>query len=128
MSCPPKLSRVAGGKREKKTMSLVRLDPGAGQAVKSMLSEKGAQGPVRIELQFTGCCDPSLGLIVDAIRESDLVEEVDGITFVIDPETYGLAGEVRIARADEAGRTAFVLTSSHPVGEWDGLITCSIRT
>jgi Fe-S cluster assembly iron-binding protein IscA len=108
-------------------MSLVTLDPGAGQAVKSLLSEKGVQGPVRVELQFTGCCDPSLGLIVDTVRESDLVEETDGLTFVIDPETHQLTGEVRISCTDEAGRNRFVLTSSKPIGEWDGLITCSIR-
>ena len=108
-------------------MSLVTLDPGAGQAVKSLLSERGIQGPVRIELQFTGCSDPSLGLIVDTLRESDLVEELEGLTFVISPETHELAGEVRISCTDEAGRNRFVLTSSKPVGEWDGLITCSIR-
>ena len=108
-------------------MPLVTLDPGAGQAVKSFLSERGIQGPVRIELQFTGCCDPSLGLIVDTVRESDLVEETDGLTFVISPETHELAGEVRISCTDEAGRDRFVLTSSKPIGEWDGLITCSIR-
>jgi Fe-S cluster assembly iron-binding protein IscA len=108
-------------------MPLVTLGPGASQAVKSALAEKGVQGPVRIELQFTGCCDPSLGLIVDTARESDLVEEVDGVTFVIDPETHELAGEVEIAYKDEEGRRVFVLTSSKPVGEWDGLITCSIR-
>ena len=109
-------------------MSLVKLDPNASQAVKSLLSEKGSRGPVRIELQFTGCCDPSLGLIVDAIRESDLVEEVDGVAFVIDPQTHDLAGEVTIAYKDDGGRDVFLLTSSNPVGEWDGLITCSLRT
>ena len=108
-------------------MSLVTLDPGAGQAVKSLLSEKGVQGPVRVELQFTGCCDPSLGLIVDTVRESDLVEETHGLMFVIDPETHQLAGEVRISCTDEAGSNRFVLTSSKPIGEWDGLISCSIR-
>jgi len=108
-------------------MPLVTLGPGAGQAVKSLLSERGIQGPVRIELQFTGCCDPSLGLIVDRIRESDLVQEVDGLTFVIDPETHELAGEVKISYTEDAGRDRFVLTSSKPVSEWDGLITCSIR-
>jgi Fe-S cluster assembly iron-binding protein IscA len=109
-------------------MSLVKLDPSASGALKSMLVEKGSQGPVRIELQFTGCCDPSLGLIVDAARESDLVEEVDGLTFVIDPPTYELAGEVTIDFKDEGGREVFLLTSSHPIGEWDGLITCDLRT
>jgi Fe-S cluster assembly iron-binding protein IscA len=108
-------------------MSLVTLSPGAGEAVRSLLAEDGRQGPVRIELQFTGCCDPSLGLIVDTVRESDLVEEVDGLTFVIDRETHQLVGKVSIACRDEEGRNVFVLTSSKPVSEWDGLLTCSIR-
>jgi Fe-S cluster assembly iron-binding protein IscA len=108
-------------------MPLVRLDPGAGQAVKSLLSERGIRGPVRIELQFTGCCDPSLGLIVDTVRESDLVEESEGVTFVVSPEAHELVGEVRISHTDDAGRTGFVLTSSKPLSEWDGFTTCSIR-
>jgi Fe-S cluster assembly iron-binding protein IscA len=108
-------------------MSLVTLDPGAGQAVKSLLSERGVQGPIRIEVQFTGCCDPSLGLIVDTVRESDLVEELDGLTFVISPETHQLVGEVRISCTDDTGRKGFVLTSSKPISEWDGFATSSIR-
>ncbi|MGD0764853.1 MAG: hypothetical protein ABR978_00920 [Dehalococcoidia bacterium] len=108
-------------------MPLVKLDPVAQQAVKSVLAEKGSPGPVRIELQFTGCCDPSLGLIVDTVRESDLVEEVDGVTFIIDPETHDLAGDVNIAYKGEKGREVFLLTSSKPISEWDGLLTCSVR-
>ena len=108
-------------------MSLVTLDPDAAQAVKSLLAEGRARGPIRIELQFTGCCDPSLGLIVDTVRESDLVEEVDGVTFVISPETRELSGEVKISCADDKERNAFLLTSSKPISEWDGLITCSLR-
>ena len=108
-------------------MPLVTLGQGAGQAVRSLLSERGIEGPVRIEIESTGCCDASLGLIVDTVRESDLVEETDGLMFVIDPETHQLAGEVRISCTDEAGSNRFVLTSSKPIGEWDGLISCSIR-
>jgi Fe-S cluster assembly iron-binding protein IscA len=66
-------------------------------------------------------------LIVDAVRESDLVEEVDGLTFVISPETYQLAGEVRISYMDDAGRKGFVLTSNKPISEWDGFAACSTR-
>jgi Fe-S cluster assembly iron-binding protein IscA len=109
-------------------MTLVTLDPGAGQAVRSALAEKGAQGPIRIELVSTGCCDPSLGLSVDAVRESDLVEELDGLTFVISPETYDLVGEVTISYRNDAESEGFVLTSSKPVSEWEGFATCSIRT
>lgn len=108
-------------------MCLVKLNKAAGQAVRSVLAEKGSPGPIRIELQFTGCCDPSLGLIVDAKREADLVQEVDGLTFVIDRETHDLAGQVSIAYKPEEGRRVFVLTSSKPISEWDGFLTCSVR-
>jgi Fe-S cluster assembly iron-binding protein IscA len=108
-------------------MSLVTLDPGVGPAVRSALAEKGVQGPIRIELRSAGCCDASLSLSVDTVHESDLVEELDGLTFVISPETHQLVGEVRIAYRDDPGREGFVLTSSKPVGEWDGFATCSIR-
>jgi len=106
---------------------MVTLDANASDAVKSALAEKGVQGPIRIELGSTGCCDASLGLSVDTVRESDLVEEVDGLTFVISAETHQLVGEVTISYTDEAGRKGFVLTSSKPVSEWDGFASCSIR-
>ena len=108
-------------------MTLVTLDPGVGPAVSSALAEKGAQGPIRIDLVSTGCCDPSLGLSVDTVRESDLVEELDGLTFVISPETYDLVGDITISYRDDAGSEGFVLTSSKPVSEWEGFATCSIR-
>ena len=106
---------------------MVTLDPGAGHAVRSALAEKGAQGPIRIELVSTGCCDPSLGLSVDSVHESDLVAELDGLTFVISPETHDLVGEVTISYRDDAGSGGFVLTSSKPISEWEGFATCSIR-
>jgi Fe-S cluster assembly iron-binding protein IscA len=108
-------------------MSLVTLEPDASQAIKAFLSERGIRGPVRIEIQSTGCCDSSLELSVDTVRESDLVEELDGLTFVVSPETHQLVGEVRISYTDDAGRKGFILTSSQPLGEWDGFATRSIR-
>jgi Fe-S cluster assembly iron-binding protein IscA len=109
-------------------MSLVTLEPGTGQAIRSLLSEKGIQGPVRIEIQSTGCCDASLGLTVDTARESDLVEKLDGLTFVISVEIHQLVGEVRISYTDDAGKEGFVLTSAKPLSEWDGFAARSIRT
>ncbi len=70
----------------------------------------------RVTSIFWGITVSSLGLIVDTVRESDLVQEVDGLTFVIDPDTHGLAGEVRVSLADDEERTAFILTSSNHVG------------
>ena len=105
---------------------MVELEARAVQAIKSFLSEKESQGPLRIHLQFTGCCDPSLGISMDNIRESDLIQEVDGLTFVISPEVHQLVGNVTISYTDEIGRKGFILTSDKPVSEWDGLGVCAI--
>ena len=107
-------------------MSLVTLEPGASQALRSDLAEKGVEGPIRIEVRSSGCCDPSLVLTVDKVRGPDLVEELDGITFVMDPETRELVGEVTISCADVAGKRGFVVTSSKPLSEWDGFAVQSI--
>jgi Fe-S cluster assembly iron-binding protein IscA len=105
---------------------MIELEARAGQAIKSFLAEKGSQQPLRIHLQFTGCCDPSLGLSVDNIHESDLIQEVDGLTFVISPEVHQLVGDVTISYTDEIGRKGFILTSDKPLSEWDGLGVCAI--
>jgi len=115
------------GEREERSVPMVKLESRAGQAIRSFFSEKGLQRPLRIHLQSRGCCDASLCLSVDTIRESDLIKEVDGLVFVISPETLGLVGEVRISYRDESGKIGFVLTSSRPVSEWEGFGVSSIR-
>ena len=115
--------------REKeRTIFTVKLEARAGQAMKSFLAEKELQQPLRIHLQFNGCCDPSLGLSVDNIRESDLIQEVDGLTFVISSEVHQLVGDVTISYTDEIGRKGFILTSDKPVSEWEGMSVCAIGT
>lgn len=106
---------------------MVKVEATASQAIRSFLAENGFQRPLRIDLQSSGCCDPSLYLSVDDIREADLTQEVDGLTLVISPETHELVGEVTIAFSDEIGRKGFVLTSRKPVSEWDGFAVSTIR-
>jgi len=99
---------------------MVTLEPGAVQAIKAFLEEKGLERPLRIHLQSSGCCDPSLALSLDHIHETDILQNEHGLTFVISPETVQLVGEVTIAYVDELGRRGFVLTSRKPLSEWDG--------
>jgi Fe-S cluster assembly iron-binding protein IscA len=60
------------------------------------------------------------------MHESDLIQEVDGLTFVIGPEVDQLVGDITISYTDEVGRKGFVLTSDKPLSEWDGLGVCAI--
>lgn len=105
----------------------VRIEGTALQSIKDFLAVKGSQGPVRIELCFTGCCDPSLGLRIDTATEADLVHEEEGVTFIISMETYELAGDITISSRDDAGKKCFVVTSSKPISEWDGFGACEIK-
>jgi Fe-S cluster assembly iron-binding protein IscA len=106
---------------------MIHLEPSACEAIRAFLVERGLQGPLRIDLQSSGCCDASLGLSVDEAREGDLIQEVDELTFVIRPETYRLVGEVRISYVDEIGRKGFVLKASRPLSEWDTFGISTIR-
>jgi Fe-S cluster assembly iron-binding protein IscA len=110
-----------------RTIPQVKLESGAGQAAKRFLKEKGISRPLRIDLRFTGCCDASLGLRVDDISEGDLYVEVEGLTFILDPDVFQLAGEVTITYVGEKGRTGFLLTSEKPVSEWEGFGVSAIQ-
>jgi Fe-S cluster assembly iron-binding protein IscA len=108
-------------------ISIVTLKAGAGHAIRSLLGLKGLlQRPIRIDLQSSGCCDPALGLSVDALRASDLIQEIDGLMFIISAEVHRLAGDVTIGYVDDSHGKGFVLTSSKPVSEWDGFSVSSI--
>jgi Fe-S cluster assembly iron-binding protein IscA len=110
-----------------RTIPQVKLESGAGRAASRFLNEKGISRPLRIDLRFTGCCDASLGLRVDDINQSDLYVEVEGLTFIVDPDVYRLAGGVTITYEEEKGRTGFLLTSEKPVSEWEGFGVSNIQ-
>jgi Fe-S cluster assembly iron-binding protein IscA len=107
---------------------MIHLKPGAGEAIRSFLRGKGKDRPVRIELHSTGCCDASLGLLIDDVREADLIQESEGITFLTSSDLSAMAGDIAISYVNETDRKGFVLTSSKPISEWDGFGVTEIRT
>jgi Fe-S cluster assembly iron-binding protein IscA len=111
----------------KKEIPIIKLEPGVSQVIKSFMADKGIRQPIRIDLRSSGCCDASLYLCMDDILDTDLTVELEGLTFVINPDTYQLVGEVTISYVDEMGGKGFVLSSSKPVGEWDGFGASEIK-
>jgi Fe-S cluster assembly iron-binding protein IscA len=109
---------------EKEETAMVMTDPGVCEAIAEELTGQNRSGVIRFELVSTGCCDASLGLRLDEVRESDLVEKVESLTFVLSRDTYEHVGRVKIARRKNA---QFVVTSEKPVSEWDGFGACTIK-
>ncbi|MGC9323779.1 MAG: hypothetical protein ACP5G0_03415 [Desulfomonilia bacterium] len=95
--------------------------------MRSILTEKGIQGHIRICLHYSGCCSPTLYLCAGSLHETDLIQELDGLVFAMEPETFGRVGEVTISCAEDVGKNGFVLTSSTSPREWGGFSDCSIR-
>jgi Fe-S cluster assembly iron-binding protein IscA len=108
-------------------MAHIQLTPEAIQSMQAFLEEKGVKSPIRIDIQSTGCCDPSLGLCIDHVNDRDLVLESNELTLIMDPLTLQTVGKVKIDYANEPGKKGFVLTSSIPLSEWEGFGTCEIR-
>jgi Fe-S cluster assembly iron-binding protein IscA len=108
-------------------MSFIKLSPEAKRAIETFLKEKGAKDSVRIDIQSTGCCDSSLGLFLDQRRPADLVEESDGLQFLISPDVHRTVGEVTIAFVDDRDKKGFVINSSKPLSEWEGFGVCEIQ-
>jgi len=106
---------------------VVNLEKGSGRAISAFLADRRLQKPVRIELRFTGCCESSLGLRVDEADEGDLMEKIDGLTFVIAADLHDLVGDVTISSADDGEEGEFILTSSKPLNEWAGFAACKIK-
>ncbi len=106
---------------------MINVKAEAVRAIKLFLTQKGAGGPLRVELLSTGCCDASIGLRLDRISDSDLIQEVEGFVFVIDPETNRLLGEITISYVDENDRQGFLITSENTVSEWGGFGVSKIR-
>ncbi len=105
----------------------IKLELDAYRAIISELSAQGINRCVRVDVRSTGCCDPSLGLVLDKQREEDLVQIAEDLTFVMSPDVYALVGEVAVSYADDTERKGFVITSEKPLSEWQGFAACDIR-
>ena len=111
----------------KKSDSILTLDTGAGRAIRQFLEENHTNLPLRLDLNFTGCCDASLCLRPDQPGREDLIVEKEGLTFLVHPEVYKLTGEITIFYLDESCRKGFVIKSSKPLSEWEGFGITDIK-
>ncbi len=106
---------------------MITCTPEAVRTLRTVIAEINIQKPIRIHLQSTGCCDASLGLMADDAHPDDIIQDVQGIPFLISPDLSKLAGNITIDYISEKHRTGFVLTSENPISEWSGFGICTIQ-
>ena len=65
----------------------MKITDGAKQLLENFLKEKGAEG---IRLTTTaGCCGPQFAITLDAPKESDKIETINGIKVAFDSQVTG---------------------------------------
>ena len=94
---------------------MFQVTESASEAVKGIMAERKLDSPLRVTMSG-GCCGPSLGLVVDEAKESDLKYEFDGVTYLVDKDLSSETGEIRLDYVDMGGQKGFTLRSQNPVG------------
>ncbi len=106
---------------------MITITPHALDAIGLFLVQKGISGGIRIQLQSTGCCDASLGLMIDDPKDTDMKEDIEDVIFIISPELYDLTGDIIISYSTDGYMPGFVVISENPVSEWAGFGVCQIK-
>lgn len=105
---------------------MIDIDQKGIDAIKAYKVEKSPLIALRVQVRTSGCCDPTLALVFDRARPDDLITEKDGLTFVMDPSTFQMTGEVSIELADDGECPSFTITPAKPLSEWSGFCVTTI--
>ena len=107
---------------------MIDIDRKAIDAIKEYLTANSAQTALRVQVRTSGCCEPTLAMIFDQPKPDDLVTEQAGLTLVMDPSTFQMAGDVSIELADDGECPSFTITPAKPLSEWSGFCVTTITT
>ena len=105
---------------------MIDIDKKAIKEIQAYQARIGADSALRIQVRTSGCCEPALAMVFDPARPDDLVQEQDGLTIVMDPTTFQMAGDVTVELAESGDCPSFTLTPTRPLSEWSGFCVTTI--
>jgi iron-sulfur cluster assembly protein len=88
------------------------------QAVEKLveyLQENNISSALRVALLQNGCAGSSLGLALDEKKDSDIVTDYDGLTFLIDASLSDDCGTVKVDYLENDTHSGFSISSEKPV-------------
>lgn len=63
---------------------------------KILLEQSDKPHHVRVFLAGMACSGPNFGLGLDNVSDADYTEEIEGVNFVIDKQTFDSLGEIKV--------------------------------
>lgn len=96
------------------------VSPPATEALKQVIQEHGTLGApssVRIGVQGAcGCGNAHFGMALDELKEGDTVVEIDGINFLVDPDSIGYLEGAELDYNDELVGRGFRINTPNAGG------------
>ena len=98
---------------------MVQVTPKAAEMLRHTLRQHGAEGrPIRLLVREKGCnCSKYRMAIDEAVREDDLVVEVEGLRLVIDPKSAPALEGVVVDFAEGPQGAGFVIQAPPEQGD-----------
>jgi len=86
----------------------VNISDGAKQKLEEIFKEKGVNG-VRIYSNGAGCCGPQVGLSLDEPKDTDMIQEINGVRVALDQDIKDSVEELTLDNDETPDGSRFVL-------------------
>lgn len=80
----------------------------AKQKLESVFQEQGAKG-IRFYSNGAGCCGPQVGLSLDEPKDTDMIQEINGVRVALDQDIKDSVEELTLDNDETPDGSRFVL-------------------
>ncbi|GLO65026.1 MULTISPECIES: adhesin [Bacillaceae] len=86
----------------------MNVTDGAKQKLEVIFQEKGLKG-IRFYSNGAGCCGPQVGLSLDEPKDTDIVQEINGVRVALDHDIKDSVAELTLDNDETPEGSRFVL-------------------
>jgi len=86
----------------------MNVTDGAKQKLEAIFQEKGVNG-IRLYSNGSGCCGPQVGLSLDEPKDTDIVQEINGVRVALDQDIKNSVEQLTLDNDETSNGSRFVL-------------------
>ena len=86
----------------------MNVTDGAKQKLEAIFQEKGVNG-IRFYSNGAGCCGPQVGLSLDEPKDTDIIQDINGVRVALDQDVKDFVEELTLDNDETPNGSKFVL-------------------
>ncbi len=91
---------------------MLEVSEKAKEMARGFLKETGEQRPIRVVFTTSECDQPALGMALSESQEGDKVFDFEGVSFVVDGQSYDMAAPIQVDLAETPSGTQLYISCS----------------